>query len=107
MNFYRNAYVYFYNDKIVKRIDGNIFAEIAPRQIRKLHKTVSYALPICYELDSVGSKLGIIFLAVIMAAMFVVLPVATSIFIILATICAVLLPQIIFHFGKGIDSVLI
>ena len=40
-----------------------------------------------------------------MAAMFVVLPVATSIFIILATICVVLLPQIIFHFGKGIDSV--
>lgn len=40
MNFYRNAYVYFYNDKIVKIIDGNIFAEIAPRQIRKLHKTV-------------------------------------------------------------------
>lgn len=105
MNFYRNAYVYFYNDKIVKIIDGKIFAEIAPRQIRKLHKTVSYALPIHYGLDSVGSKLGIIFLAVIMAAMFVVLPVAASIFIILATICVVLLPQIIFHFGGGVDSV--
>ncbi|WP_298831438.1 hypothetical protein, partial [uncultured Campylobacter sp.] len=62
MNFYRNAYVYFYNDKIVKIIDGKIFAEIAPHQIRKLHKTASYTLPICYELDSVGSKLGIIFL---------------------------------------------
>lgn len=59
MNFYRNAYVYFYNDKIVKIIDGKIFAEIAPRQIRKLHKTVSYALPIHYGLDSVGGKSGI------------------------------------------------
>lgn len=105
MNFYRNAYVYFYNDKIIKIIDGEIFAEITPRQIRKLHKTVSYALPIHYGLDSVGGKTGVIFLVVIMAAMFVVLPVATSIFIILATICMVLLPQIIFHFGGGVDSV--
>ena len=42
MNFHRNAYVYFYNDKIVKIIDGKIFAEIAPRQTKASQNGVIY-----------------------------------------------------------------
>ena len=45
---YKNAIVYFYNDKIIKVVDGKIFAEFEPKSILKITKTISYSLPIFY-----------------------------------------------------------
>lgn len=100
---YKNAIVYFYNDKIIKVVDDKIFAEFEPKSIKKITKTISYSLPIFYPTpNDFTTKSAVVFLIILPILGLFMFPMAT-IMIVVLTFLVLILPQVIFHFGENTE----
>ena len=100
---YLNAKIYFYNAKICKQVNGEIYSEIDTNKVSKILKTINYSIPHNYTLDILGTKSAIAFLLILFVGIFVKFGILTSLFFVGLILFLILLPQIIYHLNKNID----
>lgn len=107
--FYKDAVMFFYNDKIIKMVKDQIFVELKPIQLKTIKKSFSYILPNYYpETSYTEIKISIIFLFVCIISLFIVFEnraVLILIFFIFIVSIIISLPLITVIFRNNVDKI--